>query len=147
AAQIPVITATYNVRTLGVPQTGFAFNRECPSGVDGLCMRSPFAPDPSAYIPADATLMWDLATNVIFAQSSGQIDLRAAPAPTSAQVGTVLRALNPTTGRFNTVQPEDVTDIDRMKPTTNEVLEAGYRGLLGQKVLLAANVFYEKRTN
>jgi iron complex outermembrane receptor protein len=147
AAQIPVLTATYNVRTLGVPETGFAFNRECPSGVDGLCMRSPFAPDPSTYIPADATLMWQLATNVIFAQSGGQIDLRAAPAPTSAQVGTVLRALNPTTGRFNTVQPQDVTDIDRMKPTTNEVLEAGYRGLLGQKVLLAANVFYEKRTN
>ena len=147
AAQIPVLTATYNVRTLGVPEGGFQFNRECPSGVGGLCMRSPFAPDPAAYVPADATLMWQVAANVIFAQSGGQIDLRNAPPPTAAQVGTVLRALNPTTRLFNTVQPSDVTDIDRMQPTTNEVLEAGYRGLLGEKVLLAANVFYEKRTN
>jgi iron complex outermembrane receptor protein len=150
AAQIPVLTASYNVRTLGVPETGFQFNRECPSGVGGLCMRSPFAPDPTAYVPADATLMWDLATQIIFARSSAQgtpVDLRGTPAPTSAQVGTVLRALNPTTGRFNTVQPSDVTDIERMKPTTNEVFEAGYRGLIGQRLLFGANVFYEKRTN
>ncbi|HSJ64007.1 MAG TPA: TonB-dependent receptor [Gemmatimonadaceae bacterium] len=147
AAQIPVLTATYNVRTLGVPKEGFTFSRECPSGVGGLCMRSPFAPNPDAFIPADATLMWQLAAQVIYAQSNQQIDLRAAPAPTAQQVGTVLRALNPTTGLFSTVEPGDVTNISRLEPTTNEVLEGGYRGILGERLLLAANVFYEKRTN
>ena len=147
AAQIPVGTAVYNVRTLGVPEGGFQFNRSCPSGAGGLCMRSPFSPDPNAYLPADATLLWQVAANFIFAQSQGQIDLRNAPAPTSAQVGTVLRTLNPTTQLFNDIDPADVTDIARMEPTTNEVLEAGYRGLIGEKLLLAANVFYEKRTN
>ena len=130
------------VRTVGVPSGGLRFERNC-GGM--LCMRSYFAGNPSATVPSDITGLWG--PIVGFMQAQG-VDLSGVPAPTAQQVGSHLRVLDPTVpGNFRPVTAADIIDVEAIKPTTNEVLEGGYRGLIGQKLLLAANVFYEKRTN
>jgi iron complex outermembrane receptor protein len=147
AGRIPFGADTLFVRTIGVPKTGFTFSRQCTGGVGDLCARSLFSPDPTAYLPADATLLWQAATNIVFQQSGGAVDIRAVPAPNAAQVGTVLRVLNPTTGAFSDVAPTDVRDIAPLKPTIEQVFETGYRGLVGERVLLSANVYYQQKKN
>jgi iron complex outermembrane receptor protein len=130
------------VRTVGVPSDGLRFDRSC---AGGICMRSYFTADPSAVLPSDITGLWG--PIVAFMQAQG-VNLTSVPVPTAQQVGTHLRVLDPTVaGNFRPVMASDVVDVDPIKPTTNEVLEGGYRGLIGQKLLLAANVYYEKRTN
>ncbi|MCH8285797.1 TonB-dependent receptor, partial [candidate division KSB1 bacterium] len=135
----------FNIRLRGVPETGFTFARNS-TGLGGLFMQPLFvgAPANSAFLPADATLMWNAAVQVLFLQSGGTINLTALPAPTSAMVGTVLRRLNTTTGGFDDVGPESVIDIDPMKPTINNTIEAGYKGIFGGKFLANVDVYYTK---
>ncbi len=129
------------IRTAGVPSGGFRFDRSC---AGGLCMRSYFTADPSATRGVDITGLWG--PIVAFMQAQG-VDLTGVPAPDASTVATHLRVLNTSTGAFRPVTAGDVTDIETLKPTTNDVIEGGYRGLLGEKILLAANVFFEKRTD
>jgi iron complex outermembrane receptor protein len=130
------------VRTVGVPPGGLRFDRDC-GGT--LCMRSYFTVDPSQPLPSDITGLWGPIVAVMAAQN---VDLSAVPAPSAGVVGTRLAVLDPTVpGNFRPVSANDVLDVEQLKPTTNEVLEAGYRGVIGEKLLLAANIFYEKRTN
>ena len=142
----------FGVRAAGVPAGGFTFRRDCAGGVGGLCMRSPFpAFGPMApaqeYLPADATRYWPIVAQILYAQSGGQIDIRNVPQPTAAQVGTVLRTLNVTTETFDPASPSDVRDVDPMRPTISNVLELGYKGLLGGRLLLAADVYYERKND
>jgi len=130
------------VRTVGVPPSGLRFDRSCGGG---LCMRSYFAGDPSATLASDITGLWSPIVAVMQAQG---VDLSGVPAPAAGVVSTHLRVLDPTVlGSFRPVTASDVIDVAPLEPTTTEVLEGGYRGLLGERLLLAANVFYEKRTN
>jgi iron complex outermembrane receptor protein len=129
------------IRTVGVPAGGFEFDRSC---AGGLCMRSYFTPDPTALRASDITGLWGPIVAFMGAQG---VNLTTVPPPTAQQVATHLRVLNTGTGAFVPVTTSDVLDIAPLKPTVNEVLEGGYRGLLGQRMLLAANVYYEKRTD
>ena len=129
------------IRTVGVPAGGFQFDRSC---AGGLCMRSYFTADPSATRGVDITGLWS--PIVAFMQAQG-VDLSGVPAPDASTVATHLQVLNTTNLTFRPVSVSDVVDIETLKPTTNDVIEGGYRGLLGEKVLLAANVFFEKRTD
>lgn len=131
----------YDIRTVGVPTGGLEFDRSC---AGGLCMRSPFTADPTATRAVDISGVW--APFVAFMQAQG-VNLASVPAPTAQMVGTHLRVLNTANGTFTPVTAADVMDIEQIKPTTNEVFEFGYRGLLGTKLLLAANVYREERTN
>ncbi|MDQ3697100.1 MAG: TonB-dependent receptor, partial [Gemmatimonadota bacterium] len=100
-----------DVRTVGVPSGGFQFRRDC-GGAVGLCMRSNFAPDPSAFLPTDATLLWPAVVALLKQQGT---DISMIPPPTGADVSTVLRALDPTTRLFNDVSATDVRDIDELR--------------------------------
>ncbi|HET6700826.1 MAG TPA: TonB-dependent receptor, partial [Gemmatimonadaceae bacterium] len=111
AQQIP----PYNVRTIGVPQTGLQFRRNC-TAVNGntLCMKSPFTPaglgGPLTYLPPDVTNFWAVAQGI--AAQAG-VDISGVPRPTAAQVPTVMFARNAENQPFQ-VQPGDVRDIGRL---------------------------------
>jgi iron complex outermembrane receptor protein len=134
--------APYDVRALGVPEGGFHFNRDC---LGTLCMRSPFVPPQAGQLPSNVTGYWPIIQGVL--AQAGVPNANLLPAPTPEQVGTILRVLNPTTSQFSVVQPEDVRDISDIKPTINNTIELGYKGLLGDRWLLAASVYREEKKN
>ncbi len=127
----------FGLRALGVPQDGLRFARS--SG--GLCMTSPFAP--GRQLPLDATLLWPAIVQIL--QGAG-VDLSALPAPTGAEVRTVLRKLDLEIGAFRTHDGE-IEDIEPLGPTITNSLELGYRGLFGANLLVDAAVYFTRREN
>lgn len=124
----------YQLRTLGLYRD-LTFRRDC----GGPCMRSPFSPDPSAYLSPEATQMWPAIVAALQAQG---IDLSGLPAPTSADVGTLLAALNPTTFAFDPVTAADVVDVDRWSRLKHRTVELGYKGVLGNQAFLTVDLHY-----
>jgi iron complex outermembrane receptor protein len=139
----------FPVRGRGAPSGGFTFRRDCTAstGVTGLCMRSPFTPTasggPITSLPLDATIFWDAAVQVVAAQNpqAGQI-LGLMAAPSASQVGSVMRALNPTTFGFDLVT--DVANVPQTDPMITNTLEAGYKGLIGERLLIGLDAYYSK---
>lgn len=127
----------YTIRGVGVPKEGFRFPRDC----NGLCMSSPFAPGQK--LPLDATPLWPAVVEVL--RASG-VDLSQLPPPTSSDVSTVLRALDLGTGSFVSVG-STVNDIPRLLPTITNSFEAGYKGLVGNRLLFDVSVYSIRRKN
>jgi iron complex outermembrane receptor protein len=130
----------YDIRTFGVPEDGLTFDNRC----DGLyCMYSPFAA--GELTSGGPGPVW----NVLLAGAAAQN-------PALAPLLPVLQSDNPAIAtylaRFNQeaaaagenpflldAGPEDIA---RIKPTINNTFEVGYKGLLGNRLLLAADVYY-----
>ncbi|MFQ5678223.1 MAG: TonB-dependent receptor domain-containing protein, partial [Gemmatimonadota bacterium] len=124
----------FALRLVAAPRSGYTFRRDC----GGLCMRSPFNPgDPSAFLPADATLLWGAAVALLAAQG---IDLSALPAPDGTQVSSLLKTLNLGSGRFETVAEEAVADVPGPTRERPEVFEIGYRGRIADRIRLTADL-------
>ncbi|MFC1492765.1 TonB-dependent receptor domain-containing protein [candidate division KSB1 bacterium] len=124
-------------------RNGYTFDRTS-SGLGGLYMQSPFYPTSSTYLPADATLMWDAATQIVYQLSAGQLNLTAIPAPASSPAYTVLRALNTTTGSFDLTSASSVQDIDPIDMTKTNTFEFGYKGVYENKLLFTADIYHSK---
>ncbi len=125
------------VRLVGVPKDGFSFRRDCDGG---LCMRSPYTPaslgGDTAWLPLDVTLLWPVLVDTIRGRG---IDISAIPAPSSTDVATLLRRLDIGTGAF--VPVTDARDIPPLRPTIDNVIELGYRGVLGDRVSLGIDIY------
>jgi iron complex outermembrane receptor protein len=132
----------YFVRTLGVPREGFRFRRDCAGGVGNLCMRSPFAaPFGTAvipFMPADVTLLWPVVKGMLAGRG---IDTTGLGTPTSAQIPTRLRIVSP----LEDVTPEQIHDVDPLRPNLTRTIELGYKGLVADRIGFQADVYYEKR--
>ena len=125
----------FNIRAVGVPGEGFHFPRTC----NGLCRQSPFV---AGQLPLDATLLWPAVVQIM--KASG-VDLTGVPAPTSRDVGTVLRTLDPGAGAFRA--SKELHDISPLVPTITNSLEFGYKGLLAERLLIDASLYGERRDN
>lgn len=152
----------YNVRALGVPsETGFRFQAGggCQGGVTNLCMRTPFQPllppGTPEVLPANAALLWGAAVEAIrpslvatlgAQQGNAIANTMRDNAPTN-QVSTQLRRLNPTTQQFVDITPDQVADIEPIKPTINTALEVGYKALIGNKFQISADAWWENKKN
>jgi iron complex outermembrane receptor protein len=139
AARIPIAEPIgYDIRTLGTPESGFSFSRDCPGGFDqGLCMRSPFAP--GMRLPADASVLWN---GIVQALAPPQLQpLIPFVLDPGDAVGTVLRRFDSTALTFvpDAVGP---VDIDRITPTITSTVEIGYKGLIGNRLLIAADAYH-----
>lgn len=133
----------YSIRALGVPKEGFTFGIECHGGFNSLCMRTPLAP--GQRLPADAPALWEsvmdllplleptLANIVPLLRNPGALG-------DDPQLGTVLRRLDPESETF-VLDPDGPTDVDRLRPTIHSTFEVGYKGLLGDRLLVAADVY------
>ena len=127
----------FTIRAEGVPKSGFRFSRDC----GGLCMSSPFAP--GQRLPVDATLLWGAVVQIM--RGAG-VDLSAIPAPKSTDVRTVLRSLDLRNGSFITTG-DAVNDVAPLLPTITNAFEAGYKGLVGQRLVFDAAVYATQRKN
>ncbi len=131
--RIPVGSAGYDVRTLGVPESGFTFLDECQGGVQSFCMYSPFAP--GTQLPANAGVLWD---GLVAALVPAALQ-PALSGPEPGALGTVLRRFNQETSSFD--PDAGPVAIDRIKPTISNTFELGYKGLLGDRLMVAADVY------
>jgi hypothetical protein len=134
---------TVTARGVGVPRDGFTFRRDCEGG---LCMRSQFNfADPDAYLPVDATRLWPAL--VALADLALGVDLSGVPAPTAREVGTNLGLLDLSTGTFAPVTAADVTDIAGEGRTITNVVELGYRGVVGGRLGLSVDLWVNRALN
>jgi iron complex outermembrane receptor protein len=139
----------YDVRLTGVPQDGFTFANQCPSGVQQLCMFSPL--NPGNRLPANAVPFWN------------PIISAAAPAPIRAllldpgrpgdpALGTLLRRLDFEAAQSGVGDPFPVdalgpSEIERLRPTITNTFEVGYKGILTERLLVAADVWSSRITD
>ena len=151
AARLPRLEAFYAVQARGVPATGFTFDRKCDGG---YCMRSPLAPGQE--LPAHGEIsdtLWHTLLAVLaqipdferFAPLAGALRNPGA-IPSDPALVTVLRRLDLDAEVFplDTVGP---TVVDPLASTIHTTYEAGYKGLLGNRVLLAADVYFANIQN
>ncbi|KPJ82971.1 MAG: hypothetical protein AMS19_06020 [Gemmatimonas sp. SG8_23] len=125
----------FDLRARGVPLDGFAWSESC----GGYCMQSPFAP--AAPLPLDVTPFWPVVVEIM---AAGGVDLSMIPAPGSDDVGTTLRSLNLGTGGFD-LHDGAFETIDPLKPTLSNTWEIGYKGIIGDRVGIGADVYYTRR--
>jgi outer membrane receptor for ferrienterochelin and colicins len=154
------------IRALGTPEDGFQYNRSCTTGLGSLCMKvfTPFGGSPtSAFIPANpyATSVGVATAGGLQAAltasytgggvpnaaqvAAGVVQLLNSLQPTAAQVGTTL--LIPSVGGAAgfVVDPSTLVDIDRPKPTIHSVIEAGYKGIIANRLQISLDVWHEDR--
>ena len=165
------VSTLYGVRALGVPTTGLSFKRDCTGGVSSLCMRvGNFPGTTNALTPAVAAPYYPYAIGaaiaggltaslsasfqaaglpkpVADAQATAISNYLASLRPTPAQVGTQLRVLQTDKGNFRDVAATDLRDVERIKPTIHNTIEAGYKGILGNRLQLSLDVWRDHRTN
>ena len=98
----------------------------------------------ASFIPAEATSMWPVVVDILAAQG---IDISAIPAPAASSVGTVLRILNLTTGEFDLISHTSIQDIEPMESTRTTTYEIGYKGVIGERFLVAADIYYSRIKN
>jgi outer membrane receptor for ferrienterochelin and colicins len=132
----------FDVRAIGVPTGGLTFRRDC---AGGLCMRSALGGNPAQSLPVDATVFWPAIVQIV--RGAGGPDLSNVPPPTAADVRSVLRVLNPVDLHFSDVAPEAVTDIPALRETLAQTIEAGYKGVMGDRLTLNLDVYFEQRNN
>ena len=141
----------FGVRALGVPSnTGLTFRRDC----SGLCMRSPFAAQPAEFMPLDVAPFWQDAITELDAVLQAlqgqpldpQLEALLRSFDPTGQVGTVLRTFDIEGLAFGSIQPENVAavDIPPLVPPITNTFEAGYKGLIGDRLLLGVDVYYQR---
>lgn len=139
----PIPGLAYQVRAQGVPNNGFQFQR----GANGQpIFYSPLAQQGGQYVPIEQDLSDPTAWGIIQALAIGNgvpaALMSAIPAPSSGAVGFNMASLNTSTAQFEPTT--DVTDIPALRPTIYNTLEVGYKGLIDNKLLLTADVYYTK---
>ena len=130
----------FSVRALGVPSTGFTFEEKC----DGLpCMFSPLAPDQK--LPAHAPALWEGVMNLLELLDPALANLvpllrNPGARGDDPQLGTAFRRLNTRTEAFD-LDTAGPSAVDALEATGHSTFEVGYKGLLGDRLLLAADVY------
>lgn len=129
----------FALRAQGVPQEGYHFRRDC----SGICVKSPFAATTN-FIAADATQFWPAVTAIM---KSAGVDLTGLPAPRTTDIRTDLRVLDLATGGFRPVQEAEIRSIDALEPIITNTIEAGYKGLMGERLLVSVSAYATRREN
>ena len=138
----------YTLRALGVPAGGLTFADRCPGGLMDYCMRSPFM---AGQLPASAALFWDALVMQFAPAALQQFLMGPGNLPTDPALATVFRRLNTDAlgPEGGDVFPLDAgpSDLPGLVPTVFNSIEAGYKGLLGDRVRLAADVYFASVEN
>ncbi len=133
------------IRAQGVPsRTGFTFQRDA-SGRP--LMMSQLAPG-AGYIPTNVNPVWPVLRQLLIGGSPLELQalLHATlPQQLGAEVRGDFRKLNPTTGGFDLV--DDVHNVDPMRPTITNTLEAGYKAMAANKLFFSASVYHSRVQN
>lgn len=156
-----------DIRVQGVPETGFHWN----INGNGAQFRSPFAPafglEEGHFFEFDDPVF----TNAVWQAGSGLalssfqdtliahgLDPVAQVAPLIAamqdvtpagiaDMGNVLRTFNPDTRSFDPVTVNDIVDIERLKPTITQTIEAGYKGIIGDRFQVSVDLYRTEKND
>ena len=155
AGTIPITPViNYNIRTLGVPQTGLTWIDQCPGGVNNFCMYSPFAP--GMQLPATGTALWDGVVVPGLVADPDVVAQLALMGLTPATFATIVGSPTPAEmtsvlGRFNREDPVNtpflpdsaaaVTSVGRILPTITTTFEVGYQALIADRFKLSVSVY------
>lgn len=138
----------YSVRVQGTGDTGFRFRQ----GNGGYLMRSPFTPTqmggPAQLVPANASAFWNAAVAVVAQQAQLSPQLVGLlqmlnPANTGVQVGSAVLDIN--TGAVTPLAALNLPDLDPVRESLQSTYEVGYKGILGDRLLLAADAWTSRR--
>ena len=129
----------YRVRAQG-PTEGFVFQNPDGSLVG---MRSPFSPGGPSLIPADVPTLWQLAVGILAAKGVPEAGFLANLSPTAADIG--INLLDPATSEITPLTAGAVPSVEKLKESTTTTFEVGYQGLIDNRVVVAADVWYSKR--
>jgi outer membrane receptor for ferrienterochelin and colicins len=152
------------VQIMGNPsKEGWIFNRSCNGGAAGnLCMRSPYLP--GALAPASAPAAFPgfvLALPTIVQQlpvsafgSAGEAGRQGILGLLNhPQLGPILRSLRPTDANIGTILrdlgtgrvAENISDYSALGANFSNTFEVGYKGILGDRVRIATDLWFQKR--
>lgn len=137
----------YSLRIQGTGQDGFSFR----DAGGNYQVRSPFTPaqagGPAQLLPANAATLMPFAVGVAVAGGapiSPQLaQYLASLRPTDAQVG--LNYLDLVTQQTGALSALNLQDIDPIRESPSSTLEVGYKGLLGDRLLVAADVWWSRK--
>ena len=138
----------YTLRGVGVPAGGLTFADRCQGGLMGHCMRSPFMP---GQLPANAALFWDALIAQFAPETLRPFLLGPGSQPGDPALGTVFRRLNtdalgPAGGEVFPLD-QGPRDLPALVPTVFNSIEAGYKGLIRDRVRLAADLYFANVEN
>ena len=163
AAEIPILPGiSYGIRSQGVPLGGYSFNNQCQGGVQSRCMYSPLMPGQP--LPANAAIFWDPVIETLLPQFASLLPPELAPLlpqlaallaspgarPDDPQIGTLFRRFDVAAASAGSEFPfaalggPGVLNVPDILPTIHNSFEVGYKGLIQDRVLLAAD-FYRTR--
>ncbi|RKU36082.1 hypothetical protein C6496_14420 [Candidatus Poribacteria bacterium] len=156
-----------DIRAQGVrAETGFTFKRSADGRPE---FRSPFSPlaklPPETHIPLDdpvfTNVMWNVGRSAVMSGVKpvleAGLNAQGLPAATVAAlsegfdnlipkqvdgVKNVLRSLDPQAGDF--IDVEDVNDVNPLKPTITQTYEAGYKGILMNRLAFSIDVYHSR---
>lgn len=145
---IPVGPFRYDVRATGTTESGLRFRRD----ENGIPMHmTPFAflinRGRREFLPTTTEQLWEEMVAVVSASSpeTGQM-LASLPVPSEQQVPVDLRLLNIDDRAFGDYPTSlaNMEDIPQLRPSITNTLEAGYKGIMADRLLLAANGYYTR---
>lgn len=144
----------FRVRAYGPGRDGFSFRKS-----DGsLGMRSPFATgigsSPPTMIDVTGVNLYDLQLTALVAASAAQ----GKPLPPqlisymkSLREGAVSAApitmLDPVSQAISPLAGAELEDVPGIRESISQTFEVGYKGILSDRLLVAADVWYEKKSN
>jgi iron complex outermembrane receptor protein len=103
---------------------------------------SPFTPEQAggagAPLPPDVAVLWPALVAVLAEQG---VDLSDVPHPAPGQIAGELRLLDVAAGGFVPVEPRDLAPIVPHERTITDALEVGYRGVIGERVVVGVDVY------
>lgn len=115
-----------------------------------LGLRSPFSGAPSQLQTVSQQNLFDYQLNALLTQVPASLRplLEGLRAPLKAGIGSVgIATLNPTTQGIAPLVAGSITDVPGINPSISQTFEVGYKGLIGDRLLLAADAWHSKETD
>jgi outer membrane receptor for ferrienterochelin and colicins len=147
----------FDVRGSGVPQSGYTFDFTGGRHTMYVNSLSPDGTHNGAALPlGNDPALWDLVRQVIKANpdtSAIATQLKqyadVIPPPPTNAVGVELRMLNSSSGTFDAYTAPDgrVPDRSSVRPTINQTIELGYKGVIADRVVLSVDLYRSQYTD
>lgn len=150
----------YDVRAQGTTENGFTFGRTAgvPDHQSPFNCFPTFAPGCArAFLPTTTPQLWAEARAAVQALAAADparfgaaaAVLTALPPPSDQDVSIVALTLNIDDREFSPTPGglAGVTDLPAIQETITQTFEVGYKGLIANRVLLAANAYYSRIEN
>lgn len=136
----------FTTRAYGTGPDGWSLR-----GPDGSFewMRSPFTPGGAEQLtPADMSLLWPYFVGVL--QASGGLDGPTADflrtlTPTNADI--LRLAIDPNTQQASPLAALDLPDVPPIVESKTQTVELGWTGIFGDRVSIAADVYYTRKND